>query len=110
MGAIKNWKQIDDYMQHGYSFEEENDHVSACREWKKAWESIVSAIDSGNYNSIEDFDDDFGGLQSVYNWASDYEGELYNALIDDDSFAQTRIDFCTEYLDRISDKDELNSL
>jgi len=108
MSKIENWEQIDDYMQRGYSFEEKHDSVSACKEWKQAWELIVSAMDSGGYETIRDFDDDFGGLQSVFNWSSDYEMELGNASRGDDSFAHTLIDFCTEYLER-TDRDELNS-
>jgi len=113
MGKISKWDQIDAYMQRGYTFFMKNYPHSArdaCNDWKKAWELIVSAMDSGNYASIEDFDEDFGGLQSVFNWSSDYEMELGNAIRDDVSFAQTRIDFCKEYLNRISDKDGLNSL
>ena len=110
MSRISNWKRIDNYMQRGYSFLEEYDSVSTCKEWEKAWRGIVLAMDSGNYHSIEDFDEDFSGLQSVFNWASDYEAELHNAIIDDISFAQIRIDFCTEYLERVSDKEGHNSL
>jgi len=112
MSKIKNWEQIDDFMQDGYKFYMKGDSVSACKEWKKAWELIILAMDSGNYHTIEDFDKDFDGLESVFNWSSEYEMELGNSISNDASFAQTRIDFCTEYLNRVpdSDKGDLNSL
>ena len=110
MSDIKNRNQIDDSMQLGYTFEMKNDYVGACTEWGKTWKYIVSAMDTGHYNSIEDFDEDFDGTQCVFNWASDYEMELNNAMMDDRSFAQIRIDYCTEYLKRVSKKDGLNCI
>jgi len=110
MSKIKNRDQIDDSMQLGYTFEMKNDYVGACTEWGKTWKYIVSAMDTGHYNSIEDFDEDFDGTQCVFNWASDYEMELNNAMMDDRSFAQIRIDYCTEYLKRVDDTDGLNCI
>ena len=106
----KSWEQIDADMQRGYTHAMNNDSVQACHYWKKAWSSIVSAMDSGGYATAEDFDVDFGGLQCVYNWASDYELELHNAIVKDISFAKEMISFCTEYLNRVSDKSEHNCL
>jgi len=106
----KDWEQIDAAMQRGYSHAMSNDSVPACNEWKKAWSSIIAAMDSGNFSTIEDFDEAFTGQQCVYNWASDYEIELRNAVTEDISFAKERLSFCTEYINRIADKEELNSL
>jgi tetratricopeptide (TPR) repeat protein len=38
----------------------------------------------------------------------DYDMELENALIENLEFAQTRINFCTEYIERYKDKNEHN--
>ena len=40
MSKIKNWEQIDDYMQDGYKFYMKNDSVSAC---KKTGEQITKS-------------------------------------------------------------------
>ena len=107
---IENWEQIDADMQRGYSHAMANESVQACIEWKKTWSAIVAAMDSGGYASTEEFDEDFSGLQCVFNWASDYEIELLNAVADDITFARERLSFCTEYFDRVADKDGQNSL
>jgi len=107
---IENWEQIDADMQRGYSHAMANESVQACIEWKKTWSAIVAAMDSGGYASTEEFDEDFPGLQCVFNWASDYEIELLNAVAEDISFARERLSFCTEYFDRVADKDGQNSL
>ena len=83
MMKIENWEQIDADMQRGYSHAMANESVQACIEWKKTWSAIVAAMDSGGYASTEEFDEDFSGLQCVFNWASDYEIELLNAVADD---------------------------
>lgn len=103
-------KKINEDMQRGYTFLMDDDTLSACDEWKKVWSAVVDAIKGGAYQSIEDFDKEFDGDQCIYNWASDYEMELGNALRDDMSYAETRIDFCAEYLKYVSDTDENNSL
>lgn len=105
-----NWDQLDEDMQRGYSYLRNHETVLACNEWKKVWDTVVSIMDSGNYNTIEDIDRDFEGTQFISNWISDYEMELGNASIKEPSFAKTRIDFCTEYLEFAADKNELNSL
>lgn len=101
-------QKLDYDMQLGYEFMKNNKPVAACIEWGKVWELIVSTMDACGYESMESFDKDFHGLQCVYNWVSDYECELGNATMDDVSFAQKRIDFCTEYSKRYSDKSEFN--
>ena len=105
-----NHDQINAAMQQGYEYAMNNDSISACNEWRDVWNAIVSSMDSGNYATVEDFDEVFGGLQSVFNWASDYELELINAIEEDASFAKERLSFCKEYFDRASDKGAQNSL
>ena len=87
---ISNWKQIDADMQRGYTHAMANESVPACIDWGKTWSAIVAAMDSGGYASTEEFDEDFPGLQCVFNWASDYEIELLNAVSEDISFARER--------------------
>ena len=101
-------KEIDDIMQLGYSYSMEADAVSACNEWKKVWNAVVSVMDTEEYKYIETFDKEFNGTQCVFNWASDYEMELATAARDDISFSRVRIDFCTEYIKR--SRDGLNIL
>lgn len=105
-----NWDKLDNDMQRGYSYAKKQDSVSACNEWKDVWNTIISIMDENNYNTIEALDKDFNGLQFISNWVSDFEMELDNASSVDVSFAQIRIDFCTELLNRVSDQNELNSL
>jgi tetratricopeptide (TPR) repeat protein len=65
-------------------------------------------MDKHGINDIESFDNIFGGTQSIYNWSMDYDMELENAIVENLEFAQTRIDFCTEYIERYKDKNEHN--
>jgi uncharacterized protein YecA (UPF0149 family) len=65
-------------------------------------------MDEYQINFVEDLDKSFKGLQSIYNWAPDFEMELSNASAEDKSFAQKRIDFCTEFITRSKDKNGHN--
>jgi len=87
-----------------------NNSIPACLEWKKAWGAIITAIDSCGFKSVEEFDEVFPGLQCVFNWASDYETELLNAIADDVAFVEDRLSFCSGYFERVADKCENNAL
>jgi hypothetical protein len=76
--------------------------------WGETWEIIKNIMDKHEISDIESFDNIFGGTQSIYNWSMDYDMELENTIFENLEFAQTRIDFCTEYIERYKDKNEHN--
>ena len=76
--------------------------------WSEAWNDIKLLMAEHEIPDIESFDEAFKGTQCVYNWASDFEMELGNASIDNSVFAQQRIDFCREYIERYDDPLEFN--
>jgi len=47
---------------------------------------------------MAEFDDLFGGTQSVFNWVQDFEMELGNAAIGHPRFHGARERFCEEFL------------
>ena len=81
MRSPKNptYKMIDDKMQAGYVALEERDSVGACRLWLEAWQAILEVMTRSGMHSLDEFDDKFGGTQSVLNWVQDLEIELHNA-------------------------------
>ncbi len=50
--------------------------------------------------SIQEFDERFGGSQSLFNWIQDLEDELWNAGLEDRQFLTARIALCEEGLRR----------
>jgi tetratricopeptide (TPR) repeat protein len=59
--------------------------------------------------SIQEFDERFGGTQSLFNWIQDLEGELWNAGLEDRQFLTARIAVCEEGLRRFRTDDDLMS-
>lgn len=57
--------------------------------------------------SIQEFDERFGGTQSLFNWIQDLEGELWNAGLEDRQFLTARIGLCEEGLRRFRSDDDL---
>lgn len=90
---------VDDKMQMGYelAFEDEKE---GCDLWWTTWKDIVYLMDKLGLKDTDEFDDKFGGMQSVFNWSTDFLAELENARRDDDKYGQMSIDFFTEYLAR----------
>jgi hypothetical protein len=54
-------------------------------------------------DSLDEFDDRFGGTQSVFNWVQDLETELHNAGLEEPRFFHERISLCEMMLDRFPD-------
>ncbi len=112
---IPNLEILDDKMQKGYELSltvdnrfSERINYEALKVWGDTWDIIKNMMDKYSVNGLKAFDDLFNGTQSVYNWSMDYEMELANALVENLDYAQTRIDFCTEYIERYENKNEHN--
>jgi hypothetical protein len=102
--------KLDSQMQEGYRLAMLGDSATASSAWIELWNDIKVIMSMQNVQCIEELDQAYHGLQSIYNWASDFEMELGNASRTNKTFAQYRIEFCIEYIDRYADKEDLNIL
>ncbi len=100
-----NLEFVDDCMQEGYAAAARQDRATACRQWRQAWRAILDLMRKFRIETIADFDDQFGGSQSVFNWVQDYESELHNAGLDDPQFFRERITLCQAALERLGDEE-----
>ncbi|MEN8906929.1 MAG: SEC-C metal-binding domain-containing protein [Clostridiales bacterium] len=107
----KTADELNKKIQEGYSNMMDGESAEACIEWEKVWKDVVSIMKSSEYENLERLDNDFikYGGQYLLNWTSDFEMELGNAVNLDVSFAQIRIDFCSEYINFTKDKEGVNT-
>ncbi|HXB71493.1 MAG TPA: hypothetical protein VNY05_24875 [Candidatus Acidoferrales bacterium] len=68
-----SFELLDDKMQAGYDLKASSGAVAACRIWLDAWKDVLHILDKARMQSIEEFDDRFGGSQSLFNWIQDLE-------------------------------------
>jgi tetratricopeptide (TPR) repeat protein len=101
-----SFEALDDKMQAGYELRESG-AVAVCRVWLEAWSDVLRILDKAGMQSIQEFDDRFGGSQSLFNWIQDLEGELWNAGLEDRQFLAARIALCEEGLRRFRTDDDL---
>jgi hypothetical protein len=101
--GVPNMEMVDDKMQAGYAACETGDTLQACRLWLETWHAILGIIDRAGMDSLDEFDDRFGGTQSVFNWVQDVETELHNAGLEEPRFFHERISLCEMMLDRFPD-------
>lgn len=101
-----SFESLDDKMQAGYELQASG-AVAACRVWLGAWSDVLHILDKAGMQSIEEFDERFGGSQSLFNWIQDLEGELWNAGLEDRQFLAARIALCEEGLRRFRSDDDL---
>src|SRR5437763_6301739 len=65
-----SFEALDDKMQAGYELRESG-AVAVCRAWLDAWSDVQSILDKAGMRSIQEFDERFGGSQSLFNWIQD---------------------------------------
>ncbi len=99
---LPNMEMVDDKMQAGYAALNAGDTLQACRLWLETWRGILDIIDRAGMDSLDEFDDQFRGTQSVFNWVQDFESELHNAGMDEPRFLHERISLCEMMLDQFS--------
>jgi len=100
---LPNMEMVNDKMQAGYAALETGDTLQACRLWLETWRAVLGIIDRAEMDSLDEFDDRFGGTQSVFNWVQDLETELHNAGLEEPKFFHERISLCKMMLDRFPD-------
>jgi tetratricopeptide (TPR) repeat protein len=100
-----SFEALDDKMQAGYD-QRESGAVAVCRVWLDAWSDVQSILDKAGMRSIREFDERFGGSQSLFNWIQDLEDELWNAGLEDRQFLTARIALCEEGLRRFFRSDD----
>lgn len=101
-----NVEMIDELMQDGYVDIEKRDYVKGIERWEKTWE-MVKRIVPTRVKSVEESDDYFPYLtQYVSNWCSDFEMELGNAGLSDESFYMRRIKYCRDFIRTLPNSDE----
>jgi len=106
---VINSEQLDELMQEGYDLiqaEGKDKTVEGCKLWLQVWDHLKHRF-TNDMKSIEDAEKVFSGMQSLYNWCQDFEQELDNAGIYDQSFYQKRIEYCREFYSFFPDSDEL---
>lgn len=102
-----SFESLDDKMQAGYEQRKSGGAVAACRVWLEAWSDVLRILDKAGMQSIQEFDERFGGTQSLFNWIQDLEGELWNAGLEEGQFLTARIALCEEGLRRFRSDDDL---
>ncbi|MHC1754476.1 MAG: YecA family protein [Methanosarcina sp.] len=92
-----NMEMIDDLIQEGYEDIENRNYKDGIEKWEKAWNMIISIVPP-HIKSVTDADKFIPGLtQFLFNWCQDFEVELGNAGVEDDSFYVKRIKYCQDF-------------
>jgi hypothetical protein len=104
-----NFEMLDDKMQAGYKARKVGGPVMACRIWLDAWSDVVRICDKTGIRSIREFDERFGGTQSLFNWIQDLEDELSSGGVFDRRLLAQRVSLCEEAQTRFEPQDDLTA-
>ena len=86
-------------MQQGYQLDAKSEFVQACNIWEEVWKDVREFMDDHpELQNIEQFDNQVSLDQNLFNWSSDYELALLNAMQGDPRYAENLIKFCSEYI------------
>ncbi len=103
-------KKIHVMIQKSHELSMKGKRTAACDHCYKLWEYLMTLMDTQHFESIEDMDAEVEGYCEIYNWASDFGSELLNVAQEDSTYAQMRLDFSEKYVQRVRDKNDLNTL
>lgn len=103
---IANFENIDNEMQAGYDLSAEEKTVEACKIWLEVWDKIKEKIGT-DFKSVEQADEVFHGMQSLFNWCQDLETELDSGGSEDVSFYEKRVQYCREFYTLLPETDDL---
>ena len=93
---------VDDKMHAGYAELNAGNLEPACQLWITTWHDILKIMARHEISTLDAFDEQFAGTQSIYNWVQDFEMQLGNAEFDNAYFSHERISFCNIMIDRFS--------
>lgn len=96
-------EMIDDRMQKGYKELENKNKIQACDDWLWSWNQIRAIAQKQDTHTVSEFDDFFGGTQSLFNWSQDFDMELGNAGAKEPRFLNERIRFAEEFVGQFTD-------
>ena len=88
MPAVPNFERLDDAMQKGYERKEES---AQCDVLLGVWADLLKLREKARCRSLAEFDDRFGGTQSIFNWVQDFEMALGNAAIAHPQYHEARV-------------------
>lgn len=97
-------EQLDDLMQEGYRFQQAGRSFAACDRWLVAW-NLIRRLAQPDMRTSFSFGQQYGTLQSVYNWSVDVAYELGNAGAGNPAYYEHLLRFTHEYLAQFSDED-----
>jgi tetratricopeptide (TPR) repeat protein len=101
-----NIEMIDDVMQAGYEFLENDEREKAIEKWEETWK-MIKVIVPREIRSVSDADEFIRYLlQCIYNWCQDFEEEFEEAGLNNISYYQKRIDYCHEFCEIFPDSDD----
>lgn len=103
-----NLEMLDEEMQIGYEELETGNYRKAVDRWITAWD-IIKIIVPNRIDSIDGADNFFPEQlnQLVSNWCQNFEMQLHNAGIDDESYLRKLIEYCDDFLGMFPNSDEL---
>ncbi|RYL87075.1 M48 family metallopeptidase [Sporolactobacillus sp. THM19-2] len=92
----QSMEQMDNLIDRGYEYVDENDATSACDIWLTVWEAIKDRINP-EYQNLDYLDKHYKGSFFIRNFCQDLEGELHNAGVNKPAYFKKRINYCREF-------------
>lgn len=99
-------EQMNDLINKGFEYLDENDSKSACDIWLGVWEAVKYRI-KPELKNLDYLDKQYRGSFFISNFCQDLEQELYNAGSEDSNYYKKCIEYCKEFCGYFPDEDKL---
>ena len=105
MNKVVIKEELGPFMSRGYGYLIQEDSISACNEWLKAFDLLKQQV-SPEIKSISDGDKQFPQLiEPLFNWCQDLGEELVNAAYEDKSYYEKLIQYVDEFCAQFPESD-----
>ena len=92
------YEKINDQIELGYDYMYQHETTKCCDEWLAAWEEVKTVMKEAKINNIIELNKEKRFSEFIINYAQELMFELHNAGIEDASYYEKRIIYCTELL------------
>ncbi|WP_141604597.1 tetratricopeptide repeat protein [Terrilactibacillus laevilacticus] len=99
-------EQMNDLIDSGIEYADQNDSISACDTWLKVWKAIKDRIEP-KFQNLDYLDKHYKGSFFIRDFCQDLEAELHNAGLNDPVYFEKRINYCREFCNYFPKESEL---
>lgn len=102
---MEQYQEINEKIQKGYQYAEQDKPKKACDEWLAVWAELKAILEEKHLDRLAPLNDVYDWTENLLVFVQDLESELSNAGFKAKAYYKHRLAFCQEMLPLVKDTD-----